>query len=286
METGKPPVSPRRELVLQKFWREFWTEQGKEQNVYSLNFAVYDFFIQKIKSLPQAEERLVDEEGGTVVYYVKNKETGNTVRLAVPMLGTENFKERIEKLFQDFVVGFGVVTLVDWIFEIDKHQPSPTIECKEFYCGCEEKVRDQCCNAAHVPCMGYEREFTGCKDCTCPAKNTKPKLPTGLKAAFEKTVTFGFTLSDDYRIKEWCDKLKETLVAKHNNYGNSALKSPQFANCSVIDSLFVRYGDKINRLKSLRNGEPDKVGESIKDTVLDIAGYSILILMAMEENQK
>lgn len=272
METGKPPVSPRRELVLQKFWREFWTEQGKEQKVYSLNFAVYDFFIQKIKSLPQAEERLVDEEGGTVSYYVKNKE-GRTVKLVVPMLGAENFKGGIEKLFQDLVTGFGVVTLVDWIFKIDKHKPSPNIECKEFYCGCEEKVCDHCCNAAHIPCMGYEREFTGCKDCTCPAKTTRPKLPTGLK----------FALSQDYRIRELCDKLKETLVSKHSNYGNSATTKPPFANCSVVDSLFVRYGDKFNRLKALRSGEQDKVGESIKDTVLDIAGYSILILLAMED---
>lgn len=202
-----------------------------------IDFWVYDLFIDKIKSLPQAEETLVDEGSGTVSYYVKNKE-GKTVKLVVPMLGTENFRSGIEKLFQDLLAGFGIVTLVDWVF-------------------------------------GNER---ACRE--------NKKLPIGLKAIMGKTVTFGFTISDDYRIKEWCDKLKETLIAKHNNYGNSALKSPQFANCSVIDSLFVRYGDKINRLKALRSGEPDKVGESIKDTVLDIAGYSILILMAMEENQK
>lgn len=202
-----------------------------------IDFWVYDLFINKIKSIPQAEETLVDEGSGAVSYYVKNKE-GKTVKLVVPMLGTENFRSGIEKLFQDILAGFGIVTLVDWVFGNE--------------CACRENK----------------------------------KLPIGLKAIMGKTVTFGFTIGDDYRIGELCDKLKETLISKHSNYGNSATTKPPFANCSVIDSLFVRYGDKFNRLKALRSGEQDKVGESVKDTILDIAGYSILILLAMEKEQE
>lgn len=54
-----------------------------------------------------------------------------------------------------------------------------------------------------------------------------------------------------------------------------------------LTSLLVRLDDKMRRLKNLQNNEA-QVDESRKDTVLDLAGYSVLgyILLSSEENDE
>lgn len=84
-------------------------------------------------------------------------------------------------------------------------------------------------------------------------------------------------------IKAVCDEIKDTLVAKHQNYGNSAFTPPALApSVSVYDALMTRLSDKFSRLATLNNGEPDRVGESVQDTIKDIAGYCILALVATD----
>lgn len=51
-----------------------------------------------------------------------------------------------------------------------------TTENETFYCGCEDCSKTKPCNAANTPCQKYEREFFGCKKCTCPSK-AKPLIP-------------------------------------------------------------------------------------------------------------
>lgn len=48
----------------------------------------------------------------------------------------------------------------------------------------------------------------------------------------------------------------------------------------------VRMGDKWNRLMSLGNGTPDMVGESMKDTLIDMAIYSLICIILLEEQQE
>ncbi len=82
-----------------------------------------------------------------------------------------------------------------------------------------------------------------------------------------------------------CETLKKTLLNKNANYGNSALESPFFTDfVSPEIAIMVRMSDKVARLKRLFSGEVDKVGESIQDTLLDLAGYCILARIAIDRS--
>lgn len=79
-------------------------------------------------------------------------------------------------------------------------------------------------------------------------------------------------------IRQECEQLAETLLAKHRNYGGSAFQSPLLQ--PLLDpetAMKVRLSDKIARLQNLESGDQDAVGESRLDTLLDIAGYAVLI---------
>ena len=74
--------------------------------------------------------------------------------------------------------------------------------------------------------------------------------------------------------------LCKLLQDKNDNYGDSGLKPPLLApHIDEKTAILVRLSDKVSRLAALSSGEPDKVGESIADTVTDIAGYCILWLV-------
>lgn len=83
-----------------------------------------------------------------------------------------------------------------------------------------------------------------------------------------------------------CDSLKSTLLAKNANYGSSAFQRPLLApSLDPGTAIMVRLSDKIARLETLLSGEPDRVGESVRDTILDIAGYCVLYLTAEKEKE-
>lgn len=85
------------------------------------------------------------------------------------------------------------------------------------------------------------------------------------------------------KIYRKCVELSSLLISKNQNYGNSALTAPPLADVSIQTGILVRLGDKFKRLQQLTHGEQDKVGESLKDTIQDIAGYCILYLISGEE---
>ena len=76
------------------------------------------------------------------------------------------------------------------------------------------------------------------------------------------------------------DKLKYTLVAKNNDYGNA------FA--EMFDELGIDYAygklrEKMNRIKVLRK-QPNMVeNEGLEDALLDTAGYAILTLVELKK---
>lgn len=71
--------------------------------------------------------------------------------------------------------------------------------------------------------------------------------------------------------------LKETLVAKNADYGDSYAKSVEKYGETV---MLIRLGDKLSRLESLILSKkiPNVCDESIEDTLKDLAGYAILEL--------
>ena len=87
--------------------------------------------------------------------------------------------------------------------------------------------------------------------------------------------------SNDF--KKYTDHLAEVLQQKNNAYGDSFTKSVDKYGLSVIG---VRLSDKYNRIEHLiTNNEMKENDESLEDTLLDIAGYSILALKYLKEHE-
>lgn len=72
--------------------------------------------------------------------------------------------------------------------------------------------------------------------------------------------------------------MAKTYAAKNHDYGNSFEQS---CNKFGIIAAIVRMGDKMNRLESLAVKKAEVKDESIKDTLLDLASYSIMTVMWM-----
>lgn len=83
--------------------------------------------------------------------------------------------------------------------------------------------------------------------------------------------------------KEFTDQLAKTLLEKNQAYGDSFTKSIEKYGLSVIG---IRLSDKYNRIEHLiTNNELKENDESLKDTLLDTAGYAILGLKYLEEHK-
>lgn len=73
----------------------------------------------------------------------------------------------------------------------------------------------------------------------------------------------------------------KTYAAKNHDYGNSFDNS--LDKFGLIASI-VRMGDKMNRLETLVTKKAQVKDESIKDTLLDLANYSIMTVMWLNKN--
>lgn len=83
---------------------------------------------------------------------------------------------------------------------------------------------------------------------------------------------------------KYTEKLATVLKAKNVAYGDSFAKSVDDYGLKVIG---IRLSDKYNRIKYLvNNNELKENDESLEDTLLDMAGYSILALKYLKEHKK
>lgn len=82
-------------------------------------------------------------------------------------------------------------------------------------------------------------------------------------------------------IAEVCDELKQKLLAKNIQYGDSALNPVRiFSKASVKEQLLVRIDDKVSRLARGDDSlEPDE------EIIGDLAGYLILLLVHERINE-
>ena len=85
--------------------------------------------------------------------------------------------------------------------------------------------------------------------------------------------------------KDYTDKLADTLTKKNAAYGDAFGKSIE--KYGYIAAL-VRMSDKWNRLNTLMLDSDgiDNLGESIQDTLLDLAGYCILTMAELDNENK
>lgn len=100
----------------------------------------------------------------------------------------------------------------------------------------------------------------------------------------EKPVIELAEIADNHNpFKKYTDKLAETLLEKNTAYGDSFSQSVDKYGLSVIG---VRLSDKYNRIEHLiTHHELKENDESLEDTLLDMAGYSILALKYLEEHK-
>lgn len=91
------------------------------------------------------------------------------------------------------------------------------------------------------------------------------------EALYKASTMSGFEFSLDKITSDIVD----LLVRKNANYGNSFDR--QMDEYGMIAAV-IRLDDKMSRLRALTKGEPDKVGESVDDTLRDIVGYTLLTL--------
>ncbi|HCL4466748.1 TPA: DUF1599 domain-containing protein [Clostridium botulinum] len=80
--------------------------------------------------------------------------------------------------------------------------------------------------------------------------------------------------------KRICVDLNEIYKHKNHDYGDSFGET--YKKLGIISAV-TRITDKVNRLQSLCTKEQKVEDESIEDTLKDLANYSIMTLIEMED---
>ena len=86
--------------------------------------------------------------------------------------------------------------------------------------------------------------------------------------------------TDADRFKEITDKMFETFKVKNHDYGSSF--SNLFKECGMTYA-YGHMAEKLERVKSLMKDEAKVNGESMRDSLLDLANYAILTIMEIEK---
>lgn len=88
-------------------------------------------------------------------------------------------------------------------------------------------------------------------------------------------------LTKTERHKKLCMELNELYIRKNHDYGDSFHQT--FREEGMAMSR-IRLSDKLNRFKRLTTQTHREVeGESIRDTLIDLANYALMTIMEMEE---
>jgi hypothetical protein len=78
-------------------------------------------------------------------------------------------------------------------------------------------------------------------------------------------------------------RMAEIHQAKNADYGASYDLSPQLLGIPAHVGILVRITDKLARACRLAQGQAAQVkGEALADTLLDLANYAVLALVALE----
>jgi len=82
-------------------------------------------------------------------------------------------------------------------------------------------------------------------------------------------------------IKKVCDNLSNLLQEKNDAYGNSALEPMKvFSKGSAVDSICARIDDKLMRIKNRG------INDDTEDTLYDLCGYLVLLIVARDNEKK
>lgn len=86
------------------------------------------------------------------------------------------------------------------------------------------------------------------------------------------------TKNREYQIVAAIEKIKKLLLKKNNAYGDSALSPLSiFSSASAEDGIRQRIDDKLKRIKNVG------LSDETEDTLLDLAGYLVLLMIARDD---
>ena len=78
-----------------------------------------------------------------------------------------------------------------------------------------------------------------------------------------------------------CNDIKELLLYKNKQYGDSALNPSRiFSKASAVEQLLVRIDDKLNRIQK----GAGLVGED-EDVIQDLIGYLVLLKIGLKHQK-
>lgn len=139
-----------------------------------------------------------------------------------------------------------------------------------------------------IPVLDFKDIVKSKKDeCGTSTEELAERICRTMKSIGHESTEYLNCYDDFEAIKK---KMHELYLIKNKNYGNSFSK--QFEEYGLT-SVCIRLEDKLNRLKSLnkqlqdsQNGITDvnMNDESIKDTLIDLANYSVLAIMELGES--
>lgn len=98
-------------------------------------------------------------------------------------------------------------------------------------------------------------------------------------------------LNNKNRFFELLEEMKEMWLNKNAGYAGQDNPDPyanfrlsEWFGVPVTKGVMIRMSDKFKRLANLtKNPSNDKVGENIKDTLMDMAVYCIILICLLEE---
>lgn len=88
---------------------------------------------------------------------------------------------------------------------------------------------------------------------------------------------------DAKAFRDITNKMYDTFKQKNTDYGNSFHKI--FKECGMTYA-YGHMAEKLERINSLRKNEAKVKGESMKDSLYDLANYAILTIIELEKNEK
>jgi len=85
----------------------------------------------------------------------------------------------------------------------------------------------------------------------------------------------------EYKIIKVADGIRNMLLKKNKAYGNSALSPVNiFSKQNAVQSLSARIDDKLARISN------SGVTDETEDTLHDLCGYLILLIIALENDKE
>lgn len=194
------------------------------------------------------------------------------------MMTTEELEKKLEKINKKFelIVYKGEPSL---LYLVDGRTGNPTL-----YDFTSQKYDEENC-LKYIPDKFHDLNklldeyYKGKKEILASDSENSVDSTDPEKPAIEPA-----EIADNHNpFKKYTDHLAETLQEKNKAYGDSFTKSVDDYGLKVIG---IRLSDKYNRIKHLvNNSELKENDESLEDTLLDMAGYSILALKYLEEHK-